>query len=834
MDPSTSDRPPEHALEIAREWLRRMDASSDLEAEFESLVPQPLTPEIARAVHFFAENQLQAQEWTSAGAVAGMATLAFSRLGLDSDALGARLDSLFAVFMETEAVDDYRRLRSELEALALTATRSARPDLVPRAMTCSGGCAFFAAQGIPDDYEHREDRAPLLRMALADATWALRAHAAEGSPASLQLLSLLVSTLRQLRGPTTDASWHDELESARRRLASAVEAGAAPGFEIAGDPELTRVWHLELGELLYQYGAADAAEAFAQRALDPSIAADRWIRAASVLYRAARESIDPKITLVGLRRRGRSRAEEYRQKFRSRAGRLWAGRELDHWLGEGLRDDLMAATWGGESLGDAEASALVQDGERTKARVLLDRLAATPYSDPPTPEIRKAARDLEATVLRLEAARLEGLAGEEMRLASMLAPMTMAGDADERAPALEQAEDMLEAHGAGLSGGASIPAAAEVMAALQPDEVLLDYFNPYDVYEPSSQAFCAVLTTADMRWAQIRQILPTEDFGLIGRISADHAAPVDSSPLGMQVVLLRMAIRDGDDAAAESILHTLWEILIAPVIEAGRAPEDARRWIIAPQGVLHYVPWPALKDADGAFLGDRVSLCLAPSASVWHRLAATARPPVARGLILGNPAIDDPGYPVLLEAESEAAEVADLLAALKVGVHTGAQATEETLEREGPNASILHLATHGEFPEEDALDLHRLLLAGTAAHDGHVHAEELRELDLSAARLVTLSVCNGGTFRFGPGDEPYGLIPALLAAGAEHVLGTLWPIEDRVGRAFASEFYEHLLELGPARALSAAMAAMRAGGAPVRDWAAFVLTGTGRPIDGRS
>lgn len=38
------------------------------------------------------------------------------------------------------------------------------------------------------------------------------------------------------------------------------------------------------------------------------------------------------------------------------------------------------------------------------------------------------------------------------------------------------------------------------------------------------------------------------------------------------------------------------------------------------------------------------------------------------------------------------------------------------------------------------------------------------------------------------GDEPLGLVTALLCAGAASVLGTMWPVESRTARVFARSF----------------------------------------------
>lgn len=141
---------------------------------------------------------------------------------------------------------------------------------------------------------------------------------------------------------------------------------------------------------------------------------------------------------------------------------------------------------------------------------------------------------------------------------------------------------------------------------------------------------------------------------------------------------------------------------------------------------------------------------------------------------------------------------------------------------EAVGKSIVHLATHGEYPEDDAIDFHRILLAAGTKDDGRVSAENVRGLDLSACRLVVLSICDGGLYRFGPGDEPYGLMPAFIAAGAQNVLGTLWPIDDHFARLYMVEFYRHLLSFGPAEALRRVCLRYIKARISLRNWAAFI------------
>jgi CHAT domain-containing protein len=114
--------------------------------------------------------------------------------------------------------------------------------------------------------------------------------------------------------------------------------------------------------------------------------------------------------------------------------------------------------------------------------------------------------------------------------------------------------------------------------------------------------------------------------------------------------------------------------------------------------------------------------------------------------------------------------------------------------------------------------------------DGSVNAASVRTLKLTSTPLVVLSVCNGGLYRIGPADEPYGLVPAFLEAGSQNVLGTLWKLDDQFGKDFMVEFYSHVVQDGRAEAYRKACVHFLKKDEDVRNWAAFVLVGPGRPF----
>lgn len=249
-------------------------------------------------------------------------------------------------------------------------------------------------------------------------------------------------------------------------------------------------------------------------------------------------------------------------------------------------------------------------------------------------------------------------------------------------------------------------------------------------------------------------------------------------------------------------LATLGRALLPDFVRGRLTPET--HLLIAPHRQLHRLPWAALQFAeDGPPLVMAAIPALTPSlhnlALLWQRDQTGEWPGGQPGLLVA--VADFQGRHAALTAVPR--ETAALLDLFGSGVQPliNAEATFANWQRLRQTDGLarfgfLHMATHA------FADAFSGRLSGIALHDRDLWLDELASM-APLPPLITLSACSGLRTLLYEGDEPMGLPTACLAAGAQRVVGALWPIVDDSAPELMADFYRFLLAgMGAAEALA--------------------------------
>jgi CHAT domain-containing protein/tetratricopeptide (TPR) repeat protein len=302
--------------------------------------------------------------------------------------------------------------------------------------------------------------------------------------------------------------------------------------------------------------------------------------------------------------------------------------------------------------------------------------------------------------------------------------------------------------------------------------------------------------------------------------------------------------------------RTLYGLILQP-LEASLS--DARLWLVIPDRALEYVPFAALRTADGRFVAAQRDIALVPAAWMLDAKAriASGRP---HGLLLvADPVYqpDDPRLTALgavsadhqpratraaLDPEHrdlqrltytsrEAAGIAGEFEPKDVVRLLGLEATRERLlAQDWSTFRFIHIATHGtvdaRVPQLSSLMLGSFDATGSPV-DGAVRVADL-SLETLNADVVVFSACETALGKEVVSEGLVGIRSTALARGARAVVASLWPVSDEMGARLMTEFYRRLLRdsMMPAQALGAAMRSVVAsdGSADPSLWAAYQVS----------
>jgi CHAT domain-containing protein len=365
---------------------------------------------------------------------------------------------------------------------------------------------------------------------------------------------------------------------------------------------------------------------------------------------------------------------------------------------------------------------------------------------------------------------------------------------------------------------------------------------------------------------------------VVGRGAPLYGADLgDAASIDDLAARFRVALADPHRADVTDAARALYDRVMQPL--AAHLPPSGRI-LVSPDGALDLVPFAALVDERGRYLVDRYSFVELTTGRDLLRLSAR-RAPRGAPVIIADPAFGPRRasgasggaglginlaaafFPPLPGTAAEGAAIAHLLPGAKL--LSEENATKDSVRAlHGPR--VLHIATHGFFldgPErgssgadrgfvldtggaratekvDDPLLHSGIALAGAnsgAVGSGLVTALEAASLDLDGTQLVVLSACETGVGEAKRADGVYGLRRAMVLAGVEAQVTSLWKVDDEATRDLMISFYSALSTgRGRDEALREAQLATRAGVGRAHPyyWASFVPLGDYRTLDGRS
>lgn len=600
-------------------------------------------------------------------------------------------------------------------------------------------------------------------------------------------------------------------------------------FEFYNESLNTVLMNLILAKLSYQYGSPALGNTRLDQAIKQNISIDKfveWLELAYTRYQWSKKTYAPSAEISELRLLLHNHIESFRSQYRSRTGRLWFAQMVGDIYLEFLDDELNDFNVNCESTFNFI--------EAIKSRLLTDDIHCE-YHSFPSKMLTNEFENKEQEILSFALEDIENyedvLLKKEMLLVSQQ-PVGELLDNLNTENKVTELEMYFHKYSSGFSESISPITLDKIKSILGTKEILIEYYIPYRRPNPGSKIWAIVITSDTEIIIPLLSLNDEEVFnstGGISGISVDHRQPRQFGPLASLVSTLRLSIQNSGELH-DKILRYLYQILIAPLQKYEVYINEFEDCIVIPHGVLCYVPFHALRDEEDKYLIEDLAVTIAPSAAVWYSLQKQNKPPVTSFLGFGNPTLKDECD--LPHSDAELTNICSRLKNIECFPYKREKATFFRLKKHIKDKGIVHFATHGEFPEQNVMDFHNIRLTPTKSHDGMVHAKNIRKLDFTFSRLTVLSICNGGVYRIGPGNEPYGLIPALITAGSENVIAPLWPIDDNFTKIFMSDYYKHLLKYGPAEALRQTCIEFinnKYDKPDIKSWASFALVGSGLP-----
>ena len=408
-----------------------------------------------------------------------------------------------------------------------------------------------------------------------------------------------------------------------------------------------------------------------------------------------------------------------------------------------------------------------------------------------------------------------------------------------------------------------------IQAAIPRDARLVEFFSYYPINAKTMKGGAA---------RYVAYILSNQ--GEPASVDLGEAQAIDNA-----VVVLREALRDPQRTDVKPLARALDEKVMQPV---RKLLGETRRVFISPDGALNLIPFAALVDEQNRYLVEQYSFTYLTSGRDLLRLQ-THLPSTQGPLVVADPDFGEPADKAEKREAATAARAFDFSQAYftplpgtaaeaqalksilpQATVLTRDKATEGAL-KQAASPNILHIATHGFFLEdvmvgppptlgqrlllqqtpfgepvsgmklENPLLRSGLGLAGanlrkSGDDDGILTALEVSGLNLWGTKLVVLSACDTGVGEVINGQGVYGLRRALVLAGSESQVMSLWPVSDQGTRELMVDYYK-ALQAGQGRSEGLRQVQLKMLADPRRQhpyyWASFIQSGEWANLEGK-
>ncbi|MET7783559.1 CHAT domain-containing protein [Streptomyces mirabilis] len=310
----------------------------------------------------------------------------------------------------------------------------------------------------------------------------------------------------------------------------------------------------------------------------------------------------------------------------------------------------------------------------------------------------------------------------------------------------------------------------------------------------TSSARCDALILTDSPVNPV-QVVPLPDlthataFSQVDRLRAAREATTDHS--------LDPRARIQAQQEILIVLAWIWDSITEPILTSlghTTTPRRGKPWPRVwwcPVGPLAFLPLHAAghhtQDFDSSDEAPTVLDRVISSYTTTVRALTRTRTRSATTPVLVVPVADTPGAR-LLGVGNETTAISTLIPDACLLTNP----TRETVLRALPGHRIAHFACHGHGNWIDPARSHLIL----ADHDtAPLTMADITALDLTAD-LAYLSACDTSVTAPHLTDESLHITGAFYLAGYRHVIGTLWPINDRSAAEIATDFYVHLTNNG--------------------------------------